>query len=80
MRATLLNFRPPAERTGEFRKIDRTHSGRKLGFPKTRGSVALNQSTSSINNIHIFKNMDPRPIETTRAGTTFNRQDRFRDM
>lgn len=32
MRPTLLNFRHPAERTAEFRKIDYTYNGNNLDF------------------------------------------------
>ena len=34
MRPTLLNFRPPEERTAEFRKINFTHDGNNLQYIK----------------------------------------------
>lgn len=77
MRPTQLNFRPPEERTAEFRRIDCTHVGHKLEYQKRQVSPELlNPNASSPKNLSIFKSLAPYK-KAMRSGSSFNRQQRF---
>jgi len=78
MRPTLLNFRPPEERTAEFRRIECTHIGHKLEYNKRQVSPELlNQTSDSFKNLNIFKSLAPVYKKAMRTGSSFNRQKRF---